>query len=407
MKLAISKAELIIILGSLTALAPLSIDMYLPAFTSLERLFTTDTGHVQLTLSSFFVAFSAGQLIYGPLADRYGRKVVLYAGLSIYVVTSLWCTFATTINELIILRFFQALGASASVVIARAVVSDLYTARDAAGIYSAMMLVMGAAPMLAPLMGGYLMEWFGLDAIFEALALFGGLALLLVHYRLQESHGADPQIPLTPHTILSRYLSLLKNRHFIGYTLAGGLSMASLFAYIASSPFILIDHFGIEVENFGWFFSTNAMGFILFGQLNGWALKYKTPLQIISVAIIVQLTISLILMLQSWMSGELFSVLVPLFFQIGLLGFLVPNMTALGMAHFKANAGVASALMGSTQFLIAGIVSMIVSAIHSNAPETLAVTMLACTVGAFLIFQFMCHHVASRETLIPTTKNSV
>ncbi len=388
--IAISKTELIVILGVLTALAPLSIDMYLPAFTALEEAFATDAGHVQLTLSSFFLAFAAGQLLYGPFSDRYGRRPVLYIGLLLYVAASVGCIFAESIGTLIVLRFFEALGASAGVVVARAVVSDLYVAREAAGIYSAMMLVMGAAPMLAPLAGSYLMGRLGWDAIFGALALFGVMALLLVRWRMPETRGPNPKLSLAAGAIASRYSALLKNRHFMGYTFAGGLAMSSLFAYIASSPFVFIDHYGIPAEHFGWVFGVNAAGFILFAQFNARLLRSKTPLQIIGVAIVVQLAVSALLVLQSWMSGEFYAVAVPLFFQIALLGFLVPNMTALGMAHFTTHAGVASAFMGSIQFLIAGMVSMGVSALHSDAPGVLAAAMAACTLSAFAVFRLVC-----------------
>lgn len=391
-----NKTLLIVVLGILTSLAPLSIDMYLPAFISLEQFFQTDAAHVQLTLSSFFIAFAIGQLIYGPLADRYGRKVMLYGGLAVFIVASLACVFAESIESLIVLRFFQAIGASAGIVIARAMVSDLFVAREAAQVYSAMMLVMGAAPMLAPLMGGYLLSLFGWGSIFEALAAFGVIALVLTHFLLQETRGPNPSTDLSPKAVLGRYFALLKNRRYVGYTLAGGMGMAGMFAYIASSPFVFIDHYGIDTDHFGWFFGVNALAFIAFAQINGRMLKYKTPFEIVRIAIIVQVVVSVLLLLQSYLSGELYSVVVPLFFQIGLLGFLVPNMTALALAHFKANAGSASAFLGSMQFLVAGLVSMFVSSLHSDSPVTLALAMFLCAVVSFLIFQFVCrrHHGA-------------
>jgi MFS transporter, DHA1 family, multidrug resistance protein len=386
----ICKTELIVILGILTALAPLSIDMYLPALTALEQIFATDAGHVQLTLAAFFVAFALGQLVYGPLADRYGRKPVLYIGLCLYTLTSLGCSLADSIDHLIGLRFLQAFGASAGVVVARAVVSDRYAAREAAGIYSAMMLVMGAAPMLAPMLGGYLMLLLGWDAIFEVLAAFGVVALLLVWRRMPETHGANTKLPLTLRSVTLRYASLLENRRFLGYTFASGLAMSGMFAYIASAPFIFIDYFGMRPEHFSWLFGINALGFIATAQLNARLLRYTTPLQIIAVSMPVQLAVSLLLLLQAWLGGEFYGVVIPLFFQIALLGLLVPNMTALGMAHFTTNAGVASAFMGSIQFLIAGVVSMGVSLLHSDHPVSLAAAIAGCTAAAFVIFIRFC-----------------
>ena len=386
MPVTVSKPLLIVILGIMTAAAPLSIDMYLPAFAAMERSFHTDAGHVQLTLSAFFLAFALGQLVYGPLADRYGRKIVLYAGLLLFTVASLLCAFAVSIDDLIVFRFLQALGACAGVVVARAVVSDLFEAREAAGIYSAMMLVMGAAPMLAPLAGGYLMALFGWDSIFASLALFGGVTLLLVHLFLPETHGADPSRKLSPAAVLGRYGTLVTHRRFMGYSLAGGFATAGMFAYIASSPFVFITRFGIDAAHFGWYFGANAMGFILFGQLNGLLLRYYPPATIVRAALFAQLAASVLLLWQSGGDAHLYGVAAPLFLQIGLLGLLIPNMTALGMAHFRHNAGIASAFMGSMQFLIAGLISMAVSALHSSSPLTLAIALAGCMITCFIAF---------------------
>ncbi|MEJ2437963.1 MAG: multidrug effflux MFS transporter, partial [Sulfurovaceae bacterium] len=271
------KKNLVFILGILAALGPLSIDMYLPAFTALEKVFKTDARHVQLTLSSFFVALAFGQLAYGPLSDRYGRKPILYVGLSIYVVASALCIFAASIDQLIALRFFQALGASAGMVVGRAIVSDLYSARDAAGIYSTIMLVMGVAPMLAPIAGGHLVAFYGWDTIFGILAIFGALALLLIHRNLVETTKPNLKLQLTFSSVFSRYGALFKNRRFLGYTLSGGLTMSSMFAYIASSPFVFIEHFGIATDHFGWVFGINALGFIFFAQINTQLLKIASP----------------------------------------------------------------------------------------------------------------------------------
>lgn len=393
----ISKKNLVFILGILAALGPLSIDMYLPAFTALEKVFKTDARHVQLTLSSFFVALAFGQLAYGPLSDRHGRKPVLYVGLSIYVVASALCIFAASIDQLIALRFFQALGASAGMVVGRAIVSDLYSARDAAGIYSTIMLVMGVGPMLAPIAGGHLVAFYGWDTIFGILAIFGALALLLIHRNLVETTEPNLKLQLTFSSVFSRYSALFKNRRFLGYTLSGGLTMSSMFAYIASSPFVFIEHFGIATDHFGWVFGINALGFILFAQINTQLLKIASPLKIITIAIVAQVVFALLMILQSWMSGELYAVAIPLFLTIALTGLLMPNMTALGMAHFSTHAGEASAFMGSVQFLIAGLVSMGTGALHSSSPLIMAFVMFSCVFASFLIFYLFCKKAKSLD----------
>jgi DHA1 family bicyclomycin/chloramphenicol resistance-like MFS transporter len=386
----ISKKNLLFILGILAALGPLSIDMYLPAFTLLEKVFHTDARHVQLTLSSFFVALAFGQLAYGPLSDYYGRKPILYVGLGIYIVASALCIFAASIEQLIALRFFQALGASAGMVVGRAIVSDLYNAHEAAGVYSTIMLVMGVAPMLAPIAGGHLVAFYEWNIIFGILAVFGVLALLLIYKNLVETTKPDLKLQLTFSSVFLRYGGLFKNRRFLGYTLSGGLTMSSMFAYIASSPFVFIEHFKITTDHFGWVFGINALGFILFAQINTQLLKIASPLKIITITIITQVIFALLMVIQSWMSGELYAVAIPLFLTIALTGILMPNMTALGMAHFSTHAGEASAFMGSIQFLIAGLVSMGTGALHSSSPLIMTFVMFLCVFASFLAFYFFC-----------------
>src|SRR5690625_2589639 len=252
----------------MTAFAPLSIDMYLPAFPTLQHTFDTSAGRIQLTLSSFFIAFSAGQILYGPLADRFGRKPPVYAGLGLFVLSSIGGAFAQSIDQMILLRFFQALGAGGGVVVARAMVRDLFPPSEAVMVFSRLMLVIGVAPMLAPLLGGYLLIWFNWQSIFLFLALCGLLCLLAVRLRLPESLDQRTVRPLSLRGILAGYARLMGDRRFIGPALVGGLSICGMFVYITASPFVFIDVLGLSPEAYGWVFGLNALGFILAAQAN-------------------------------------------------------------------------------------------------------------------------------------------
>ena len=259
--------SLLVLLGALTAFDPLSIDMYLPAFPQIGRDLHAGASLVELSLTSFFIGMTLGQLIYGPLSDHYGRKKPLIAGMTVYLLASFGCAFSRSIHVLILFRVLQALGGCAGMVIARAVVRDLFDKKRVAHIFSILMLVMGLAPILAPLAGGYLSEYFGWRFIFAALGGFCFITLLCAAFFLPETCSASEGRYLFRSTFRA-YGELLHDRHFLGYALAGGAIYAGMFAYIAGSPFVLITLFGVRPEHYGWIFGANAVGIISFSQVN-------------------------------------------------------------------------------------------------------------------------------------------
>src|SRR6266516_4680937 len=260
--------ETITLLGLLTALTPLSVDMYLPALPALGLAFSAEPGHVQLSLASFFLGLAIGQAFYGPLSDRFGRRLLLYTGLFLFVLASAGCALARSIDLLIALRFFQALGACSSQVIARAVVRDLFEAHEAVRVFSLLVLVMGVGPVLAPLLGGQILTWLGWRAIFWLHTILGSIGLAAAILRLPETHRARPTAPLKLRSVLRGYYQLLADRYFIGYALTGGLGMAGMFAYIVGSPFVFIELFHVRPDRFGFFFGANALGLIAASQVN-------------------------------------------------------------------------------------------------------------------------------------------
>ena len=283
-------ALLVVILASLTAFAPLSIDMYLPSFTQIAAEFGTDVSKVELSLASFFIGLSLGQLFYGAAADRFGRKKPLYVGLIIYCAASVLCIFAPNVETLIALRFFQALGACSGIVIARAIVRDLFDHSESARFFSLLMLVMGVAPILAPLIGGYVALFFGWRAIFVIVAGISGICLLAVYGFLPESKAADKSVRIDK--IASIYLSILRDRKFLGFTLAGGLAQAGMFAYITGSPFVFIQLFGIPSEHYGWIFGANALGLIALSQINARLTKTYNPTKILRACLLITAVVS-------------------------------------------------------------------------------------------------------------------
>ncbi|CAN0449901.1 unnamed protein product, partial [Phaeothamnion confervicola] len=208
-----------------------------------------------------------GQLLYGPLSDRYGRKPPLYFGLTLYVIASAACALAPDIDSLIVLRFLQAVSGCAGMVVARAMVRDLYDHQESARVFSVLLMVMGIAPIVAPLAGGYLLAWFGWRSVFWVLALFGMACLIAVRWKLPETITRDhPRVPLS--NALGNYAALLADRRYLGYALSGGFGQAGMFAYISGSPFVFIDLYGVPAQYYGWLFGLNATGIVAFTQMN-------------------------------------------------------------------------------------------------------------------------------------------
>lgn len=381
---------LIFLLGSLTAFAPMSIDMYLPALPTMQREFATDGSQMQLTLAAFFAAFALGQLFYGPLADRFGRKPPLYASLGLFILASLGCALATSVEMLIALRFLQAFGACAGVVIARAIVRDSFDSAEAARMYAAMMLVMGVAPMVAPILGGQLLHYAGWHAIFLTLAVYGSLCLWAMHRNLPETLDAGNRQPLILARTLKAYGSLLMQHRFRGFALTSSISMAGLYAFIAVSPFVFIQHFQVPAAHFGWIFGGNAFWLILASQLNGRLVRRFQPLPLLKTSLLIQTLAGLALLWVGWTGvGGLWLLLPPMFIYTGCLGFVLPNATILAMEPYKAQAGTASALYGTIGSLSGAIASSLVSALQGQDARTLCTVMACCTLLACVRSRFL------------------
>jgi DHA1 family bicyclomycin/chloramphenicol resistance-like MFS transporter len=390
--------RILLILGTLSAFGPMAIDFYLPSFPTLARVFGTDVDHVQMSLASYFAGTALGQLIYGPLADRFGRRKPLLAGLVLFTLASLACALAQSLEWLIVARFVQALGGCAGMVISRAVVRDLCDPLASAKVFSKLMLVMGVAPILAPLGGGVLLQLFGWQSIFLGLVLFSALCLAAVLLWLPETRSA--QFPVQPlGGALGRYSLLLRDRLLIGYGLTGGVAMAGMFAYISGSPFVFIDLYGVPAEHYGWLFGANAAGFILSAQLNGWLLRHHGPGYWLKRTIWIYCAATLALLVVAMARpAELWPLLIPLFITTASLSCVLPNATACAMAGQGAHAGSASALIGSLQFTVAAGASGLVGALHDGSARPMALVIAVCGIITVILGLLTARH-ARRHSL--------
>ncbi|WP_397443357.1 multidrug effflux MFS transporter [Pseudomonas chlororaphis] len=368
----------ILILGALSAFGPLAIDFYLPAFPAMALAFGTDEKHVQLTLAAYFLGLSIGQLAYGPVADRFGRRIPLLAGVGLFTLASLACAYAPNLEWLIGARFVQALGGCAGMVISRAVVSDKCDAVGSAKVFSQLMLVMGLAPILAPMLGGLLVNLYGWQSIFIMLTLFSALAGLAVALGLPESLPAHvPRQPLSG--ALRQYGRLLADRVFLGHALTGGIAIAGMFAYIAGSPFVFIKLYGVPAEHFGWFFGINAGGFILVAQINARLLAKRGPAFLLARTVWIYLLGGLaLLVVSSLHPAQLWPLLLPLFICIASLGCILPNASACAMNGQGARAGSASAMLGCLQFSVAAGAAALVGVLHDGSAVPMATVISLC-----------------------------
>lgn len=382
-----STVKLTILLGILAAFGPLSIDTYLSGLPAIGREFRVDDAAAQLTLSMFFVGLALGQAVYGPIADRLGRRGPLLVGCALYAAAAVGCALAPSINALIAMRFVQAIGGCAGMVISRSVVRDLFDAHESARMYSFLMLVMGVAPILAPLLGGQLLVLFGWRAIFWMLTGFGLLCFLMVAVGLPETLPPERRAVAGIGQVLRVYGGLLRDRHFIGYTLVGGLISAGMFAYISGSPFVFIDLYGVAPQNYGWIFGTNAFGIIAASQINRWLLARFRAETILRTALMVIMVSGVVLtVLAATGVGGLVGLLVPLFVCIAGYGFISPNATALAMAAYGRTAGSASALLGTLQFALGAAAGALVGVLANGTALPMAAVIAGCELVALATF---------------------
>lgn len=377
---------LTLLLGALTAFAPMSIDMYLPSFPTLQREFAGNPGLVQATLSLFFIGLAIGQAVYGPLADRFGRKPPLYAGLALYVAGSVIAAFAPSLETLVAARFIQGIGGCAGMVIARAIVRDLFDERDSARMLTMLMLVMGLAPILAPIVGGQLLVFFGWRSVFWVLTGFGALCLLFSVTSLRESLPPERRLPGGIGAAIVNYRQLLRDKRFMTQVMTGAFTMAGMFAYISGSPFVFIELNGVPAERFGFLFGLNALGLIAASQINHRLLACHSGRSILAAATL-GFAIAALLVAANVVTGigGFVGLLVPLFFSVASLGFIAPNTTAAAMALHGRIAGAASALLGILQFGVGALSVGLVGLFADGSARPMGLVIAACGIGAFLL----------------------
>lgn len=341
----------ILLLGLLTALGPLSIDMYLPALPSMATSFDVSVAAMSNSVPAYFLGLAVGQLFYGPISDRFGRKPPLYFGLSLFVLASIWCALSTELSSLLFARTLQALGGCVGVVVARSAIRDCLSPEQSAQAYAMLLMVMGVAPILAPMLGATLLLFASWQAVFWTLAAVGTLCVFLIHFRFTETLAVEKRRSLALGSVLRTYGQLLSDWRFMLPALAGAFLLGALFVYISACSGLLMGYFGVSETAFAWLFGFNALGFVVVSQLNARLVRRYGLFKVFASGALIQWIGGMSLMglaLTPWVSLPL--VYVILFITIAAIGLTVPNSTAMALADQGQQAGMASALMGALQF---------------------------------------------------------
>jgi DHA1 family bicyclomycin/chloramphenicol resistance-like MFS transporter len=398
--------KLIFILGSLTALGPFSIDMYLPGFEGIANDLNTTVAKVSMTLSSYFIGISAGQLLYGPLLDRFGRKKPLFIGILVYILASLGCSFVTNIDTFIGLRFIQAVGSCAAAVASVAMVRDLFPVKDIPKVFSLLMLVVGLSPMLAPTIGGYVTAYYGWHVVFLILMGLGIIILIGAMIELPNTYVPDTSISLKPKPIITNFISILKEPQFYTYAFTGAVAFSGLFTYVAASPILFMTIFKVDPKTYGWIFAFMSLSFISASQLNSLLLRRFKSEQMIFGALITQTILSIIFLvaaLNNWLG--LYETIALLFLFLACLGISNPNTAGLTLAPFTRNAGSASALMGAIQLGLGALASFVVGIFVIDSVVPMVVIMCITTITAFVILNIGKRNI--KKTIISSSDQEV
>lgn len=375
---------LALVLGLLSAVGPFAIDMYLPALPSIGQTLGASPGAVQASLIVFFIALGAGQVVYGPVSDMVGRKAPLYFGLLLFAAGSIGCALAPDVESLIALRFVQGLGACAGMVIPRAVVRDLHTGNDAARLMSLLMLVFSVSPILAPLAGSLLIDSFGWRSVFWAVLVAAALALVLLATSLPETRPPEERVGSTFSGALQAYGTLLKDPRFLGLSLIGGFGVASFFAYLANSSFVLINHYGLSPRQYSLAFAANAASFIGVSQLTSRFGARFGLARMVKVAVSAYAAVMAALLLLHLAGADGLALLLALLFVgYGFLGLVIPATMVLSMDEHGTIAGTASALGGTLHFVAGIAVMAAVSPFANGDPVPMLVGIAASAAVAF------------------------
>lgn len=377
---AASHWPLVICLGTIAALAPLSIDMYLPSFPTIAEEFGADVGQIQFTLSGYMLGFTLGQLFYGPLSDRFGRRLVLLSGIVVYVAMTVLCALATSVEALIVFRFFQAIGGGAGTVLSRAIVRDTYSGPMMAKVMSLMLTIILFAPMIAPVIGGYLLVWIGWRSIFWALVIAGCIAIGVVVFAIRETLPPEKRSAPGIRVLMRGYGTVLCHRNALGYILSGGITFGALFAFLSGAPFVFIELYGVAPEHLGYIFTLNVLGVMAGGWLNSRLVLTHGVRDMMAVGtwLLLAGALALFALIATGFGGMWGAILGIVLFTLP-LNLINANAAAGALEYFPQIAGTASAVVGAIRYGCGAVSGVVVGLLHDGTAIPMAGVILGCS----------------------------
>lgn len=377
----------LLLIGAMTGLGPVSIDMYLPAFSLIKQDLG---GGIENTLAAYLFGVAIGQLFYGPVSDRFGRKPPLYVALLLYCVGSIACALADHMQTLVLWRFVQALGGCAGMVIARAIVRDSCEAQEAARVFSTLILITAIGPIVAPLLGSYVVTFGNWRVLFYVQAAVGASLMLAVHFLLAETHDLTQTRVLKVSTALRTYASLLRDRQFVCCSTIGAFSIGTIFCYISSAPTVLMESYGLSPQQLSLLMGLGGISFVVASQLNLHQLRRHTPDQVLKVAVWMPVLFALALVLVNLRGATSLPILIGLQLAIFMgIAHIGPNVSAQALAPQGERAGAASALLGCIQSVGSTLAGAATAMFNAGGVRTMAMLMLIGAVGMLASHQVL------------------
>jgi len=381
-----SRFWLILILGSLSAFGPLSIDMYLPALPKIAEGLQASTSMTQLSLTACLLGIALGQVFAGPISDVRGRRGPLLIGLAVYAVSSLLCAFAPSIRLFVLIRFIQGLAGSVGIVISRAAARDLHSGTELTRFFSFLMLVNGAAPILAPIFGGLILTFTAWRGVFLVLAALGLFMLVVVFWGLNETLPVERRSRAGIISTIKTFRTLLNNKKFMGYALSQGFASAAMFAYIAGSPFVIQNIFGVSPQMFSMFFAINGLGIIIAGQITGRIAGRVPEKKLLVTGLFLAFLGGISLLAMILVGGNLITILVSLFFVVSSIGIIATSSFSLAMQDQANSAGSAAALIGLLSFVLGGVMAPLVGVAGSSSALPMGIVIMSAETAAVLSY---------------------
>ena len=389
--------SILALLGMLVAIGPLAIDMYLPALPVIASDLSVSIDRVQQTLAIFLGGFAICQLIYGPLSDQFGRRPVLLGGVALYSIISFLCTQVSSVETLMWMRLLQALGGGAAAVVVMAIVRDQFNGREAARIMSLVMTVMVMTPLFAPLLGGWFLLIWSWHSLFWFMGIFGTVVFLWGLIQLQESHPYHLRQDMRPAQMWKNAIKILQHKQAMGYILSSSFAFGVMFAFIAGSPFVYIEYFGVSPEHYGLLFGANVIMMLILNWINGHKVKTLGIARLVQTGLFVQLIATSLLFVVALIDGGIWFFIPLVVISVGVVGLLAANTMAAAMTPFGEFAGFASAFFGTIRFVMAALSISCVSLLHNQTVIPMVLVMFGCSLLAATVFLVMVKNQTSLD----------